>query len=633
MASSAFSFHCMICFEEFDPHSNYPVVLPCGHTYVCIACASRLDKCMECRMPLTMKVELPPPPPPTTSAASAGVVSPHGDIVPSASSSDTVHKENQHNAATAATTISSSRSYAERVRNSPGFRRRYGERAEYRDSYKRRDQQPPTPTQQLPKQRLPLPKNAVLLSLIQAAEPARRRAEVEAPPTPQKPQDDSKHHHHNLLQTSRSAEEKLAHQNVTTPTKNNTTVLPKYARPSPLFINGSSSGEHDAGCPSTSGTGGSGSSSHHHHLNLTSTSTTDDEEHKIRVGTYLEGGPCGTYAVAVKGGLLVYPTLFEHTLPSALNGLQQEEEDVVKRDVEKMVKAHRASIIQKDRKSNSPKQRVGSGKQNKSSASIAVSASFEQREGMKDSLVEAWAVECSNDDENVEAVIPDQSKSKSSEGSSGCFGSSSSGKHTPSHHGRILSDPGVRQPAGPLELITMAASNELQLVGDASSNDLSPGSTDSALFPDDEHDEHVGNIRQLHSFGSAGEPTGGGGGEGGDLLSGSVRTVPAGRSASTSGEDNPSSPNKIATRFMRHLSHGGYDPRRKGGSSNNDKNKNDEKRETVDEFERPLIRLKYGDRVQVVSMDSRGWVKLARGYGYIRLENDKQLVKGKCILL
>jgi len=47
------------------------------------------------------------------------------------------------------------------------------------------------------------------------------------------------------------------------------------------------------------------------------------------------------------------------------------------------------------------------------------------------------------------------------------------------------------------------------------------------------------------------------------------------------------------------------------------------------EFERPLIRLKYGDRVQVVSMDGRGWVKLARGYGYIRLENDKQLVKGE----
>jgi len=57
------------------------------------------------------------------------------------------------------------------------------------------------------------------------------------------------------------------------------------------------------------------------------------------------------------------------------------------------------------------------------------------------------------------------------------------------------------------------------------------------------------------------------------------------------------------------------------------------KADSCDEFDRPLIRLKYGDRVQVVSMDSRGWVKLARGYGYIRLQNDKQLVKGECICL
>ena len=47
-----------------------------------------------------------------------------------------------------------------------------------------------------------------------------------------------------------------------------------------------------------------------------------------------------------------------------------------------------------------------------------------------------------------------------------------------------------------------------------------------------------------------------------------------------------------------------------------------------DDSARPLIRLKYGDRVQVVCSDPRGWVKLARGYGYIRLQNDKQqLVK------
>ena len=49
---------------------------------------------------------------------------------------------------------------------------------------------------------------------------------------------------------------------------------------------------------------------------------------------------------------------------------------------------------------------------------------------------------------------------------------------------------------------------------------------------------------------------------------------------------------------------------------------------TQDESEKPLLRLKYGDRVQVVSSDPRGeWVKLARGYGYICLQHGKQLVK------
>ena len=50
--ASPFSFHCMICFEEFDSDTRFPVVLPCGHTYVCNVCAQRLDKCMECRTPL-----------------------------------------------------------------------------------------------------------------------------------------------------------------------------------------------------------------------------------------------------------------------------------------------------------------------------------------------------------------------------------------------------------------------------------------------------------------------------------------------------------------------------------------------------------------------------------------------------
>ena len=64
MASSTFSFHCIICFDPFEPETNYPVVLPCGHTYVCVVCANRLDKCMECRTPLTIACEAAPPPPP-----------------------------------------------------------------------------------------------------------------------------------------------------------------------------------------------------------------------------------------------------------------------------------------------------------------------------------------------------------------------------------------------------------------------------------------------------------------------------------------------------------------------------------------------------------------------------------------
>lgn len=46
------SLHCIICIEEFDVKDRPPVVLPCGHTYVCLTCAKRLRKCMECREPL-----------------------------------------------------------------------------------------------------------------------------------------------------------------------------------------------------------------------------------------------------------------------------------------------------------------------------------------------------------------------------------------------------------------------------------------------------------------------------------------------------------------------------------------------------------------------------------------------------
>jgi len=46
------SLHCMICYEEFNTRDRAPVVLPCGHTYICEVCARRLKKCTECRKPL-----------------------------------------------------------------------------------------------------------------------------------------------------------------------------------------------------------------------------------------------------------------------------------------------------------------------------------------------------------------------------------------------------------------------------------------------------------------------------------------------------------------------------------------------------------------------------------------------------
>ena len=42
-------FHCSICFDEFNLSDRTPMVLPCGHTYVCALCTKRLTRCMECR--------------------------------------------------------------------------------------------------------------------------------------------------------------------------------------------------------------------------------------------------------------------------------------------------------------------------------------------------------------------------------------------------------------------------------------------------------------------------------------------------------------------------------------------------------------------------------------------------------
>ena len=47
-----FTLNCVICFDPFNDQEQYPVILPCGHTFVCNECASRLDNCHECRQSL-----------------------------------------------------------------------------------------------------------------------------------------------------------------------------------------------------------------------------------------------------------------------------------------------------------------------------------------------------------------------------------------------------------------------------------------------------------------------------------------------------------------------------------------------------------------------------------------------------
>ena len=51
MPKAPFSFHCTICYDAFHPTNRAPIVLPCGHTFICEDCGKRLTKCMECRKP------------------------------------------------------------------------------------------------------------------------------------------------------------------------------------------------------------------------------------------------------------------------------------------------------------------------------------------------------------------------------------------------------------------------------------------------------------------------------------------------------------------------------------------------------------------------------------------------------
>mmetsp|Transcript_29435 Transcript_29435/g.44927 ORF Transcript_29435/g.44927 Transcript_29435/m.44927 type:complete len:533 (-) Transcript_29435:134-1732(-) len=50
--AAPFSFHCVICIEAFNHTDRPPVVLPCGHTFICELCSKRIKSCFECRTSL-----------------------------------------------------------------------------------------------------------------------------------------------------------------------------------------------------------------------------------------------------------------------------------------------------------------------------------------------------------------------------------------------------------------------------------------------------------------------------------------------------------------------------------------------------------------------------------------------------
>lgn len=82
MPPFSFTLHCVICFDPFDEGQHAPVILPCGHTFVCNECAQRLDNCHECRQSLFAKA----PKTTVTAAAARGLqtsLSDETDAMPS----------------------------------------------------------------------------------------------------------------------------------------------------------------------------------------------------------------------------------------------------------------------------------------------------------------------------------------------------------------------------------------------------------------------------------------------------------------------------------------------------------------------------------------------------------------------
>lgn len=557
----------MICFEEFDPLTNYPVVLPCGHTYVCIACANRLDKCMECRETLIAKIEVPSPSSHADPTAKENVAGryPHG--------------------------------------GTGGHRPNYSQQSRQhhvRGKYGQQQQQRPPPKTYVT-QRLPLPKNAVLLSLIQASEPARRRHREEqdannsnnsgnsnlppALPSSHSDDDDS---------VAKASQFTVSSTTSTTAQPPSSSSRVKFHKPSPLFVDGNASPvstvEH------------MGSMLEH-----------NDEEHKIRVGTYLEGGPCGTYAVAVRAGLVVYPTLFEHSL-------QTDGMDGMSRDVENMVKnSYRNKLLSrhKDKKSfrgggmggNDGGNAKGGLPRSASCANATAANCMEggmtNHEGGESNTSAAVAINDNNTDEEKDekntaeiTLNYDAGNNLNTSGENLAVEAqfTTSKSEVSDHRDHVTTDPSTTNISSSL--------HRGEAMSDPGGSSGSPAVSNS-LLKSTLQGGAKGQTKKKQLLHLPTNPS-----------SSALESTPTESKFDIGATTNADPALSATLKLRRQFSLGSGNPADDGEV----------------ECERSLIRLNYGDRVQVVSMDSRGWVKLARGYGYIRLEHEKQLVKGAFVV-
>jgi len=298
--------------------------------------------------------------------------------------------------------------------------------------------------------------------------------------------------------------------------------------------------------------------------------------------------------------------------------------DVVKRDVENVVKNYY-------RESNAGKKKALNDRSNIKGKSPAPTTPKED-EAVEQLGNPTISVEC-HEDENIEAhcttdsFLPSPTKSDQEDLTISPTGQSllDVSEHSPVDIS-MMSDPGVPTSSSDLDAIPIQKGTPKPALAATASGESDVGLSLTISDDEDENDTPPNNLSSSiqdlpdmpkHSSSTDNE----------DVISASVRTLPARRSQSiaVSGvtKDDSDTTNKKYTRSASSTVH----QQKKSGKIPNSAAAD----QNSDEFERPLIRLKYGDRVQVVSMDSRGWVKLARGYGYIRLENSKQLVKGELL--